>query len=590
VDAGRLKYNSSNYDVSCVIFGALVALGEGEADITVSFDGDDKYEAAESKIIHVKVTLNDASVSVENDTLDLFVGDFDFINATTVPEGLTINYTSSNESVVTVDSDGFVQAMGEGSANITVKVGGDGIYAENSTTVTVNVSKIPTEILIANETLDLKVLENHTTGATLIPDAGNLTYTSSNSSVAVVEDDMIRAVGEGSTVITVSFAGDDKYDAASNKTITVTVRLNDASVSVNNSTLDLLIEDTFTLVATTVPDGLKVRYTTDDESIISVDDNGKITALSEGNATITVIVGDNQIYKYDSVIVNVTVSKIDPSSDMEIEIGEITYGQDAVIEVKLPGDAEGNITVKVDGNEAATIPVKDGNANLTIPGLSAGNHTIEVAYSGDDKYTPSQKSATLTVDKKPTAINATDVTTRYNVAKDLVITLTDAHNNPIGGAEIAVDLNGAENYTTDDNGQVKIPITDLAAGNYTATIKFTGNDNCTGSDASVNVVVKKAKSKIKAKKKTYKTTTKTKKFKIKLRDKNKNPIANAKVKLKVNGKKYKAKTNSKGKAVFKIKKLNKKGKYKVAIKFKGNENYTKAVKKTKIKVKSAFQP
>ena len=58
-----------------------------------------------------------------------------------------------------------------------------------------------------------------------------------------------------------------------------------------------------------------------------------------------------------------------------------------------------------------------------------------------------------------------------------------------------------------------------------------------------------------------------------------------KVTLKVKGKTYKAKTNSKGKATFKITKLTKKGTYKAIIKYKGNKYYKKLTKKVKIKIK-----
>ena len=58
-----------------------------------------------------------------------------------------------------------------------------------------------------------------------------------------------------------------------------------------------------------------------------------------------------------------------------------------------------------------------------------------------------------------------------------------------------------------------------------------------------------------------------------------------KVTIKVNGKTFTAKTNAKGKATFKIKKLTKKGKYKAVIKFKGNKNYKASSKKVKITVK-----
>jgi hypothetical protein len=70
-----------------------------------------------------------------------------------------------------------------------------------------------------------------------------------------------------------------------------------------------------------------------------------------------------------------------------------------------------------------------------------------------------------------------------------------------------------------------------------------------------------------------------------LKDNTGKAIKKAKVTLKVKGKTYKAKTNSKGKATFKIKKLTKKGTYKATVIFKGNKYYNKLVKKVKIKLK-----
>ena len=59
----------------------------------------------------------------------------------------------------------------------------------------------------------------------------------------------------------------------------------------------------------------------------------------------------------------------------------------------------------------------------------------------------------------------------------------------------------------------------------------------------------------------------------------------AKVTLKVKGKTYKATTNSKGKATFKIKNLKKKGKYTAVITYKGDKFYNKVTKKVKITIK-----
>ena len=62
-------------------------------------------------------------------------------------------------------------------------------------------------------------------------------------------------------------------------------------------------------------------------------------------------------------------------------------------------------------------------------------------------------------------------------------------------------------------------------------------------------------------------------------------MAKFKVTLKVKGKTFKATTNAKGNATFKIKKLAKKGKYTAVIKFAGNKNYAATSKKIIITVK-----
>ena len=95
----------------------------------------------------------------------------------------------------------------------------------------------------------------------------------------------------------------------------------------------------------------------------------------------------------------------------------------------------------------------------------------------------------------------------------------------------------------------------------------------------------KASAKLTAKAATFKVKTKTKKYSVTLKtDKN---VAMSKVKLylKVNGKTYTAKTNSKGKATFKITKLAKKGTYKAKVTYKGDAVYSKTTKTVKIKCK-----
>ena len=110
--------------------------------------------------------------------------------------------------------------------------------------------------------------------------------------------------------------------------------------------------------------------------------------------------------------------------------------------------------------------------------------------------------------------------------------------------------------------------------------KITENNNINDNKDKI----KKVSPKLIAKNKSFNRKTKIKKYSIILKNNGKS-LKNTHVTLKIKGKLFKAKTNKKGKATFKITKLNKKGRYNAIIIYKGNAYYNKVVKKIKIIVK-----
>ena len=144
------------------------------------------------------------------------------------------------------------------------------------------------------------------------------------------------------------------------------------------------------------------------------------------------------------------------------------------------------------------------------------------------------------------------------------------------------------------DGAASITVADLAAGDHTISVSYSGDGKYAPITQNTTLTIKepvkpipkvtKKATKIVAKKKTFKAKVKVKKYTITLKS-GKTLLKKVKVTLKVKGKTYKATTNKKGKATFKIKNLKKKGTYKAVIKFKGNKNYKASSKKVKIKVK-----
>lgn len=187
--------------------------------------------------------------------------------------------------------------------------------------------------------------------------------------------------------------------------------------------------------------------------------------------------------------------------------------------------------------------------------------------------------------KISTTLTASQKSVTYGTSEKIVFKLKDASGNPLKSAKVTIKVGSiSKTITTDNNGQAALVITSLTPKIYSAKISFAGDGCYKATSATIKVTVKKATPILTAKAKTFKKSKKIKKYQITLKA-NKKAMKKVKLYLKVNGKTYTAKTNSKGKATFKITKLNKKGTFKAKITFKGNTNYMKVTKTIKIKCK-----
>ncbi|MEE3325371.1 MAG: hypothetical protein VZR33_08570 [Methanosphaera sp.] len=186
---------------------------------------------------------------------------------------------------------------------------------------------------------------------------------------------------------------------------------------------------------------------------------------------------------------------------------------------------------------------------------------------------------------KSTKITASAVTAIYNNNKYLVITLKDSEGKVLSGLYVSVTLSGAKKYKTNSNGQIKINVGKLVPKTYTAKISFAATGNYLASSTTAKVTVKKATPKLTANAKTFRVGLKTKLYKVTLKNNKSKLLKKVKLTLRVNKKTFKATTNSKGVATFKITNLKKKGKFTATIKYAGSKYYNKVTKKPVITVK-----
>ena len=476
-DAGNLTYTSNNTNVVIVENGKIKSIKKGNATITVSFAGDDRYATAENKTISVIVNVNDASVAAED--MELKVGESGVIDYIENPEGLKVNFVADNSGIVSVDKDGKVKALKNGTAEITLNVGDDEVYAKNSTvikvTVTLNDARVEAEDMKLNVS-DSGVIKYNTN-----PKGLNVTFVADNSGVVSVDKDgKVKALKEGKANITVK-VGDDKVYAKNSTVITVTVSKIPTRIDLNNHTLDLGVDDKVDSVAELLPsDAGKLNFTSSDENVVVVDANGTFTAVGTGSANVTVsFKGNNRYTAAESRIVYVTVSKI------PTEI----YVTNSTIDMKVDDEVDPRVSItpsdagklNFTSSDVSVVRIDD---NGTFIAVGAGTAIVTISFDGNNKFEPADsKNITVSVTKIPTSIVVGNSTVDMKVGDEIDPGISIS---PSGAGELDYISSDVSVVRVDGNGK----FIGVGTGRATVTVRFLGNDKyLAAKNKTVNVTV-----------------------------------------------------------------------------------------------------
>ena len=221
------------------------------------------------------------------------------LNATVKPDDATtktVTWKSDNEGVAIVDNNGNVTAKAAGTATITATV--DGKSASCKVTVNGQTTTVPVQSVGLNTNkVELSVGEENKLVATVTPEAATnkeVTWSSNNPEVATVDQNgKVVAQKPGNATITVTTKD-------GNKTATCEVTVKETPVAVtgvglNTNDLKLSAGEANTLVATVTPKTAtnpKVKWSSNNLAVATVDNNGKVVAQAPGTATITVTTED----------------------------------------------------------------------------------------------------------------------------------------------------------------------------------------------------------------------------------------------------------------------------------------------------------
>jgi len=265
-------------------------------------------------------------ITVSPTSKSIKIGDSFSITPTITPGSATdkkVTWSSSNNTIASVDTTGKVTGLNTGTATITATTHDGGLKA--ACTVTVSNTKINvTGISLSPTTKTMGVGGSFTIIPTITPSNAtdkSITWFSGNPSVATVDaNGKVTALGIGTAVITAT-TNDGGYKATCTVTVSNNI-VNVTGVTMIPTSRTMYAGDSYHLDAIVSPDNAtdkSVTWTSSNPAIATVDENGIVLALKAGTTTITATTNDggfkaNCIITVTGEVVNVTGITLSPTT------------------------------------------------------------------------------------------------------------------------------------------------------------------------------------------------------------------------------------------------------------------------------------
>ncbi len=411
----NVEWTSSDEKVAAIVGnGRVKGISQGECVIKVTVGNVEKT----CKLV-VEGALSALSLSGKT---KMQVGEMSILTCTDA-NGQTIKaeklrWWSGNPNVATVDQKGEVTALKKGKTTIEVwlledtdkKVSLEIAVTDNSISVS--------GIRLSKETLKLLIGKQKTLKAVISPENAenqNVSWSSSETDIATVSSNgTVTAQNEGKSIIT-ALTEDGGFTAKCNVEV-ISVQI--SSISLNKEQLALSVGDTETLIANVLPEegnGIDLMWTSDNENVASVDEDGNVTAVGEGVALITATVDDGDEIKGQCKVQVSRKPNADNSSkpDTSPEHTDNNGGQSRVsvthisvsgISKKIAAGKKIKLTATVTPSNAANKSIKWKSSNKKVAKVNSSGVVTMNKKSGG-------KSVTITA----TAADGSGVKASYKI-------------------------------------------------------------------------------------------------------------------------------------------------------------------------------
>ncbi len=374
----KVTWSSSEPSVATVNQSGVVT-GKSEGKTTITCVSDDGGIVATCV---VSVLIKTTGVSLNYTTSKIWKDKSVTLIPTITPADATIKdvtWTSSDNSVATVDENGVVTGVAGGTCTITCKTKDGGKTAK----CTITVLESATGVSFASVSENLYLGQVITNKASVIPSTAtnqNVTYATSNDLVVrVTQSGEITAVGEGKAVVTAK-TEDGSFIATCD--VTVYSKIPVTGLTLDKSTLSLDVGEYYTFLATVYPSNASdkgITWRTDNSTVLSVSQTGLVRGKAAGTAIVTATTDDGNFSRQCKVTVT------QPVTGVRLNAASISLAKGkskTLVANVLPTNAT-NKEIMWDSTDEDVATV---STNGVVKAVGAGNCTI-TATTVDGLYT-----------------------------------------------------------------------------------------------------------------------------------------------------------------------------------------------------------
>ena len=396
----KLTWTSSDESIVTIKNGMARGIKEGEAIIEV------KEKGGRAARVNVKVkNVEIQEIKYNNAISQIHVGESKNLNIIYVPSNATkkeLTWESSDTSIISVEN-GEIKGIKEGRAKITARTE-EGHEVSTEIEVIKRSEKIvATEIKLDIKNAKIKKGESIKINATVIPNNAenkSLTWTSSNNSIAIVNNGTIRGIKEGTTKIKV------KTTNGIEKEIEVEVQektqeVLPTGVSIKEKTIMLEPNKEKVINATVSPSNAENKslvWTSNNEKVAIVDSKGKVTTIKEGSAIITAKTINGKIATIKIMVAEKEVEKPTTSGQIEVTLNKtsmsLKIGESETLKANVIGSNK-RVTWVSSNSNIATVD-ENGKVVAKAVGTATIVGRIEGGKTGTCKVVVSEKNESTT--------------------------------------------------------------------------------------------------------------------------------------------------------------------------------------------------